>query len=495
MMKIGARLYLLMAGFLILLIFVGILGLRGENKTDDTLNNLYDDQLVPIVLLSKISELRLDALQELLLAQNHDPRLPASKFHEADHPISKHTDVVAVNKDKIDQFWQQYLATRLTPEERKLAESQAALSARYRDEGMMPLVELLKERKFDEAGLLTATKVVPLYKDWERSLQTLMQLHVDEAKARKEQAFADYQQTRNFTLASIVGGILLAMAAGFWLIRSIAGRLTESVSAISTSTTEIAATMIEHERTVGEQSAAVTEVSATAEELGVSSLTSAQQAEDAAASANQALALTEEGLKLAGRAYTGITGMKDKVGAVAEQILHLSEQAEQIGSIARVVGELASETNMLALNAAVEAARAGEHGKGFAVVASEVRKLADQSKKSAERANILVQEIQKATNSAVMATEEGTKTAEEVAVLARQAGDSFSSLAEVAGKVYRNAQQVMLNSKQQSGALSQVSGAMKSLSDGAKEIAAGTAQAKIGVVKLNDVAQALKALV
>ncbi|MDD4882637.1 MAG: MCP four helix bundle domain-containing protein, partial [Gallionellaceae bacterium] len=68
MMKIGARLYLLMAGFLILLIFVGILGLRGENKTDDTLNSLYDDQLVPIVLLSKISELRLDTIQELLLA-------------------------------------------------------------------------------------------------------------------------------------------------------------------------------------------------------------------------------------------------------------------------------------------------------------------------------------------------------------------------------------------------------------------------------------------
>ena len=65
----------------------------------------------------------------------------------------------------------------------------------------------------------------------------------------------------------------------------------------------------------------------------------------------------------------------------------------------------------------------------------------------------------------------------------------------MANKVYEGAQQVMLNSKQQSGALTQVSEAMKNLSNGSKEIAAGTAQAKIGVVKLNEVAQSLKALV
>jgi methyl-accepting chemotaxis protein len=40
---------------------------------------------------------------------------------------------------------------------------------------------------------------------------------------------------------------------------------------------------------------------------------------------------------------------------------------------------------MLALNASVEAARAGDSGKGFGVVASEIRKLADQSRKSAEK--------------------------------------------------------------------------------------------------------------
>lgn len=303
----------------------------------------------------------------------------------------------------------------------------------------------------------------------------------------------------NEVVMTITVGIVLVTLStilfGLWVSGRISSSIKEQIGALSASSTEIAATMTEHERTVGEQSAAVTEVSATAEELGVSSQTSAQQSENTAALANRSLELTEEGIKLANRSYNSITEMKGRVGAVAEQILRLSERAEQIGSIARVVGELASETNMLALNAAVEAARAGEHGKGFAVVASEIRKLADQSKKSAERTNALVAEVQKATNSAVMATEEGTKTAEEVATIAKQSGESFASLAEVANKVYEGAQQVMLNSKQQSSALTQVSVAMKNLSNGSKEIATGTAQAKIGVMKLNEVAQSLKALV
>lgn len=493
-MKIGARLYILMGVLLVLLIAIGVLGLQGERKTDASLETIYNDDLVPALLLAKVHSLIQENIQELLLAQLHDPKLPVSKFHESDHPVTKHTDLVEENKEKVDKLLEQYMATGLAPEEKRLAEIFIADWKKFKD-SWGPVVSLFKEKKFDEASFRSKDKVIPLFKPAEQDLDALMQLHLDVAKNEKDKADDNYARIRNLTIASIIGGILLALGIGFWLIRSITGRLTESVSAISTSATEIAATMTEHERTVGEQSAAVTEVSVTAEELGASAQTSSQQSENTAALANQSLALTEEGIKLANRSYNGITEMKTKVGGVAEQILRLSGQAEQIGSIAKVVGELASETNMLALNAAVEAARAGEHGKGFAVVASEIRKLADQSKKSAERTNALVEEVQKATNSAVMATEESTKTAEEVAAIAKQSGESFASLAEVANKVYEGAQQVMLNSKQQSGALTQVSVAMKNLSNGSREIAAGTAQAKIGVVKLNEVAQSLKALV
>jgi len=288
---------------------------------------------------------------------------------------------------------------------------------------------------------------------------------------------------------------LLALGIGLWIANRISRPISGSVNRVSTASTEIAATVDEHERVVTQQSAAVNETTSTVEELGISARQSAAQAESMAGAAKLSLDATQEGIVLANQVAASMAGMKQKVGSVAEQILRLSEQAGQIGGIAKVVGELAGETNMLALNAAVEAARAGEHGKGFAVVAAEIRKLADQSKKSAERTNALVAEIQKATNSAVMVTEEGTRTADDVAAIIEKAHAAFETISTTANGLSVSAQQVLLNSKQQAAALNQVTEAMKSLAAGSRQMAAGTEQTKKGVQKLNGVALDLKSMV
>ena len=275
--------------------------------------------------------------------------------------------------------------------------------------------------------------------------------------------------------------VVLALVLGWWIAARISQSIGEAIAGMSTSSIEIAAS--------------VNETTSTVEELGASSRQSATQAESMATGARQSLDATQDGIRLANQVSQSMNGMKQKVGSVADQILRLSEQAAQIGGIAKVVGELAGETNMLALNAAVEAARAGEHGKGFAVVAAEVRKLADQSKKSAERTNALVAEIQKATNSAVMVTEEGSKTADEVTAIIDKTLDAFGAVATTANSVSVGAQQLLLNSRQQAAALGQVTEAMKSLAAGSTQMAAGTAQTKIGVQKLNSVALDLKAMV
>lgn len=250
----------------------------------------------------------------------------------------------------------------------------------------------------------------------------------------EERLLADRQQTAKQAayLVDLVslGGTTIAIL--FFIARGIVGPITQVASAIAASTTEIATTIEQQERTTMQQASSVNQTTTTMDELAASSRQSAEQAEASAAGARQVLLLVD------GRTQEGQfskSSLREKVGDIAAQILHLSEQTNQIGTISTLVSDLATQTNMLALNAAVEAVRAGEHGKGFAVVAAEIRKLADQSKRSAEKINVLVLDIQKSTNSTVIVTDEGTKTVEKIV-------DAIKTIAV-------NGQQISLTSNQQ----------------------------------------------
>src|SRR5437016_1007427 len=65
-----------------------------------------------------------------------------------------------------------------------------------------------------------------------------------------------------------------------------------------------------------------------------------------------------------------------EAGVTNEQIGSLAHTAQKIGTVVKLIQDVAGQTNLLALNATIEAARAGEAGRGFAVVASAVKSLA-----------------------------------------------------------------------------------------------------------------------
>ncbi len=102
----------------------------------------------------------------------------------------------------------------------------------------------------------------------------------------------------------------------------------------------------------------------------------------------------------------------------AEVALALDRESREIGKLVEGITRIASQTDLLALNAAIEAARAGQHGLGFRVVAGEVRKLAEQSARSAEEVRLRVRDTQNQIARVVEAMGQGKEAAQGVGKMA-----------------------------------------------------------------------------
>lgn len=370
-------------------------------------------------------------------------------------------------------------------------------AVRFFDVTETDLIPAVLAGERDKAAALLNGTLKTNYNQHRQGVEAATRLAEAHNAALKREAEA-LIRSRNLLLTTIALGsvALFGFVAGPLISRSITHPLQATVNALSTTSVELAATIEQHERTTMTQSAAVNQTTAAMDELDASFAQTAEVVKAAAERVQKAVEVADEGIKTVRQMQEGMLDLKEKVGTtVAGQILRLSEQTAQISTITNQVGDLASQTNMLALNAAVEAARAGEHGKGFAVVAAEIRKLADASRKSAERINTLVEDIQRSTNATVMATEESTKTVEQVIRRAQATTDAFNEVKEASNSAAVTAQQTLLSVPQQVTAVKQVLASMDDLNTGARETANAIGQTRIGSETLREAVAHLKSTI
>lgn len=296
-----------------------------------------------------------------------------------------------------------------------------------------------------------------------------------------------------------LGGTLLAVGFGVLALalisRQVIAPIHQVAEALSSSSSEMATTVQEQESSAHQQASAVQETSTTMDELKVSSLQSSEHAEFAAASAEQVKALATSGTHVVNGTIQDMNTICKKVDSIVEQIKLLSDQAQQIAGITDFVSDLANQTNMLALNAAVEAVRAGEHGKGFSVVAGEIRKLADQSKGSAEQIQSLIGSIQNAVDKVVISANDGRETVEQGAKMVQKTADTFMEVATSIDEISNSSHQISMNAKQQVNAIQQVVEAITSLNHEAVRGASSISQTRVGAQQLNEAVLKLQVVV
>ena len=123
------------------------------------------------------------------------------------------------------------------------------------------------------------------------------------------------------------------------------------------------------------------------------------------------------------------------------RIAELSQAAQRIGDVVKLITAVAEQTNLLALNATIEAARAGEAGRGFAVVAQEVKALAAQTAKATEEISGQIARMQTATAESVAAINDIGTTIDRVSEIASAITDAVVAQGALTQEIARNIQQ------------------------------------------------------
>lgn len=346
-----------------------------------------------------------------------------------------------------------------------------------------------------EASRIRATQVQSLG----ARLDNLIRVDVAEtlAAARDEQVAArDLARTTQWII--LVAGLIALATGGIAatvLARGINRQLGETTNVLASSAAEIVAATTEQAAGANESMAAVSQTVATVDQIAQTAQQAAQRAASVASSSQRAAEIGLLGKAAIDESVAGMHGVQDQVESVAESIVKLAEQAQAIGEIITSVSEIADQTNLLALNAAVESARAGEHGRGFAVVAGEIKSLADQAKRSTVQVRKILGDIQRATSSAVMTTEQGTK---QVAAAVRQvskAGETIGSLAAAASEAAEAAAQISASAGQQAIGMEQVRQAMSSIHHATQQNLVSTRQSEVAARDLDRAGETLLQMV
>lgn len=325
---------------------------------------------------------------------------------------------------------------------------------------------------------------------------------------RNDQASLSSTNTGYIIVWGIGGGLICLILTGYALNRSIVVplrqqseerariimALSDAINNLSTASSEILAIVAQGASGAQEQAAAISETVSTVDEIAQTSSQGADSARVVAESARQCDQMGQAGNQAVENTVSCMEDLRSQSESMAENILGLAEQAQSIGEITALVDNIAEQTNLLALNAAIEAARAGESGRGFAVVAAEIKTLAEQSKKATAQVRKILTEIQRATNTSVIATEESTKTIVSGMNIASRAGETIKGLMISLGEAATLSNQISSFSLQQTTAIKQIQQAMKNINEVTQQNLASTRQSEMTAQQLATIGNKLQGL-
>ncbi|BCU08262.1 methyl-accepting chemotaxis protein [Allochromatium tepidum] len=269
--------------------------------------------------------------------------------------------------------------------------------------------------------------------------------------------------------------LMAAMARMVENMRRVLRDVSNASSQVAAAAVELSATSEETNQQVRvEQSetdqvaTAMNEMTATVEEV-------ARHAAAAARAAQDTDRETEAGSQVVAQTISAIDLLAQEVESAGQVIARLSEDSAEIGAVLDVIRGVAEQTNLLALNAAIEAARAGEQGRGFAVVAAEVRTLASRTQSSIQDIQEKIERVQNGSAGAVSVMAKGQEMARESVAQARRAGESLQTISAAITSIADMNRQIAGAAEEQTAVAEEINRNIHTISSTVDQTAAGAA--------------------
>jgi len=302
----------------------------------------------------------------------------------------------------------------------------------------------------------------------ERAHLELEARHVDQSRALEK----SLEEMRHGDLVECLEPIEALPHAMNEAVEAAAHAMSALVQQIQSSSVEVATsaaivhgTSAELVDGASQQAAAVVEITATTEELARTAGQIAINATGQARFVARAQEAGNAGAKALEGAAHGVGKLRDGIEAIADRADILGKRSREIYRVLDLITEIAQETHILALNAAIEASAAGEHGDRFGVVAEEVRRLAERSRESVDSVRSLLDGFSGSIRSVVVATEEGSKSADRVLEQSQSTQDAIEQLRSALADTATAAREISLATDEQRTASDQVVLTLREISE------------------------------
>ncbi|TAL86944.1 MAG: HAMP domain-containing protein [Rhodanobacter sp.] len=500
-LSIKMRLMITLGVVSLMLVVVGMLGVRDLQHSNRSLQDIYANKLVPSNALS------------IVFAQLGSERATAIGAANAASAKKADAAVASVHQQEAgqDALLKTFHGAELSKRERPLAKRFDVDQARMNTD-LAAATSALAAHNYGAAVKILDDKVDADYAATKRDVVALFDLQTSMARTTYTQDEQHAESSAGIAYVAMALGLGLSMLLSILLIRSITrslgtamrvadniaagrlenpieittrdelGRLLQSLSRMDSKLAGIVREVRGSSASVG---TAARQIAQGNDDLSQRTQEQASSLEETASSMEEMTATVKQNADNASHANQLARSAREQAergGEVASKaVLAMGEvntSSRKIADIVSLIDEIAFQTNLLALNAAVEAARAGEQGRGFAVVASEVRNLAQRAAGAAKEIKTLIAD-----------------SVEKVTVGTELVGQSGRTLEDIVGSVRKVTEivaEIAAASQEQSSGIDQVNTAVMQMDEVTQQNAALVEEASAASRAMQEQAEVLQ---